>query len=628
MASTDTNITHLVQMIDWRVRQMQHCVQMQMAGFSRQIDYSFKKLGSDIGKVSSEMASLRENVIQDREDIWHLQEDRDCIFERIEALEEAMETKEREAKRNNLKFFGVQEPPRFRMSTAEQIVEMLNNYSAPEFTFGRRWSLDDIARAFRIQGSKRYPDEPRPIIVQFLRGDDKMEILRDKDLRDAMREDNIRVTADLTTHQHGLVDFHRKQGKIAFFKQGNLHVLDRNLHNNHSGAKGYNTAYRTESSFQGRSYHHHDDSQHRAETQHWPRLENLHEVTGYTNVRNSRQQNERHGLNRTGQRKWNDSLTYSEAHRETMRYKESRQETRRTGAQKSTSAYQKRPLSQQDNTQEKRTRHPLVVPGELPYNEVVKTGPPVNTHHDQPEHRADDSDSDEGFHLFDDFPLQHSQNEDRHEREIRRIAADATFTVSIHSEMDNENAAKNVDDISERNPCPAVENLQCVNIDPFDNKEGGAVSLVPRGKAQDNSNCNVLEASYAGIMSQLEARAPPEGNRKANSPESLTPPTGTSPSVDDQHRPVLKEASPGRSPRPRTRSAVSREARSRTADDATDHTQRTGIVSAITRGSGRSRSQSTITDAFSRTSKKDNSSALAASKDDNQPKGGERQKDK
>ena len=141
-----------------------------------------------------------------------------------------------EAKRCNLKFFGVRELDHYHSTVPEQIIDALNSFSR------RTWVPDDISRAFRL-GERRQTGEPRLVIVQFHRWNDKMEILGDKRMRNLMRKEDIRVTSDLTTRQRSMVDFYKQQGKTAFYRNGKLQVVDRQPSIYRNQHQNYNSTY-------------------------------------------------------------------------------------------------------------------------------------------------------------------------------------------------------------------------------------------------------------------------------------------------------------------------------------------------------------------------------------------------
>ena len=154
---------------------------------------------------------MKQCVGRDREDIQLLQEDNDNIRHRLERLEQELSSIAMISSRCTLKFLGVREPTRDNYrANADVVVDVLNEYS-----FSRTWHHSDIKRAHRIGARRQRSDQPRPLIVEFHRWSDRMEILTDRALRDLLRGEGIRVTSNLTTRQRSEIQFYHQQGKLA-----------------------------------------------------------------------------------------------------------------------------------------------------------------------------------------------------------------------------------------------------------------------------------------------------------------------------------------------------------------------------------------------------------------------------
>ena len=144
------------------------------------------------------------------------------LFERLQHLEEQVERLETQSRRNNVKIFGV--PVTGRQSydnCAKLVVELLNQYAV-----FKRWGQDDVERAHRIGKADRSNNrpKPRPVIVKLCRWQDKLDLLRDRRSRDALRRAGFRLSADLTNRQAAQLRDHRAQGRRAYFRNGRLHV--------------------------------------------------------------------------------------------------------------------------------------------------------------------------------------------------------------------------------------------------------------------------------------------------------------------------------------------------------------------------------------------------------------------
>ena len=121
----------------------------------------------------------------------------DKIVQRLEQLEQELNSLDVDSRRCNLKFLGVKEPTRDNYrANVNEIVDALNECSS-----SRTWEHSDIQRAHRIGARRQGSDQPRPLVVEFHRWIDRIEILTDGALRDLLRQEAIRVTSDLTTRQ-------------------------------------------------------------------------------------------------------------------------------------------------------------------------------------------------------------------------------------------------------------------------------------------------------------------------------------------------------------------------------------------------------------------------------------------
>ena len=192
-------------------------------GINQNVDEKFGRLEFALEQLFSDMDLLKIDTHENREDIQELRQDRDDILWRLDNLEKELDTLEMTSRRCNLKFTGVEEHriENYRKS-AERIIDILNKFSS-----SKTWHDEDIERAHRIGDSRRRSSQPRPLIVRFHRWSDKMIILNDSSLRDRLRREGIKVSADLTTRQREEIQYHRSNGKIAYFKNGRLRVEDR-----------------------------------------------------------------------------------------------------------------------------------------------------------------------------------------------------------------------------------------------------------------------------------------------------------------------------------------------------------------------------------------------------------------
>ena len=170
--------------MEWRFSELMGSLQSYTAGISQKMDDNFGRLDRTLGQLLEDVVGLKTAVQQHKEDIRELQEDRDKVTHRLDRTEKELDSLERLSKHCNLKFLGVTEGllENYRTSI-ERIVDILNECSS-----SRTSDKSDIETAHRI---------------------------------------GIRVSSELTTRQRDEVQRYRRQGKIAYYKNGRLQVEER-----------------------------------------------------------------------------------------------------------------------------------------------------------------------------------------------------------------------------------------------------------------------------------------------------------------------------------------------------------------------------------------------------------------
>ena len=212
---------------------------MYMGDINRNLNEKFARLDEDLIRLATDISKLNSYAEEDRENIRLLQEDRDCILHRLERMENELEATEIEKRKNNLKFLGVEELEREDDETSVRyVVDILNDSSS-----NKTWESADVERTFRVGQNKRNSNYPRPLIVVFHRWADKMKVLRDTGIRNDLRKKNIKVTSDLTPKQRNEIEYYRRQGKRAYYRNGRLQVDDRpplsNQHHHDQWTRGH-----------------------------------------------------------------------------------------------------------------------------------------------------------------------------------------------------------------------------------------------------------------------------------------------------------------------------------------------------------------------------------------------------
>ena len=102
------------------------------------------------------------------------------------------------------------------------------NYFSPSST----WKNDDFVSAHRLgctgqqhrRRDNQQLDSPHLLIATFRHEDDKVLILRDRELRERLRQYGIRMATDLTPRQWERLQHFKQQGRVAYYRNGRLHV--------------------------------------------------------------------------------------------------------------------------------------------------------------------------------------------------------------------------------------------------------------------------------------------------------------------------------------------------------------------------------------------------------------------
>ena len=154
------------------------------------------------------------------------------LVEKIAELECQVETLECQSRRNNLKILGIKEG---RQETYERCAEVVVDFLNYFATF-KQWSVDDIERAHRL-GKSNDTHRPRPLIVKLYRWSDKIQLLRNRQVRSIMRKEGYRIASDLTKKQTAQLRAVQQEGKRGYFRNGRLQVQDNRRRDQRGGAR-------------------------------------------------------------------------------------------------------------------------------------------------------------------------------------------------------------------------------------------------------------------------------------------------------------------------------------------------------------------------------------------------------
>ena len=142
---------------------------------------------------------------------------------RLRKLEEEIEKQERYSRRSNMLLYGMKEETGESFDRcATRVLQVLCRHF-PQKT----WKETDIERAHRLGPPSSSSDRPRPVIIKFQRWTDVMIVMRDREGKNFMRNnEGLRVGADLTKQQRDTLSQLRGQGKHAYYTKGKLIVQE------------------------------------------------------------------------------------------------------------------------------------------------------------------------------------------------------------------------------------------------------------------------------------------------------------------------------------------------------------------------------------------------------------------
>ena len=112
-------------------------------------------------------------------------------------------------------------------SHSTDVQQECSKFSVDIFHTQKNWKETDIERAHRLGHTSSSSDRPRPVIIKFQRWTDAMIVMRDREGKNLMRNnDGLRVGADLTKQQRDTLSQLRGQAKHAYYIKGKLIVQE------------------------------------------------------------------------------------------------------------------------------------------------------------------------------------------------------------------------------------------------------------------------------------------------------------------------------------------------------------------------------------------------------------------
>ena len=207
----------------------------------------------------------------------------------VQSTERQLESLELDARRNNIRLFGV---PEARVETyfdcLGTVVQLLR-----EAVPGEKWGERDLVRVQRLGPRNQHSSRPRPILVSMASWSDKLLLLQQG--RDRLRTKGVKISGDLTTKQASVLREHRKEGRVGYFRNNRLYFRDSSVADPSRGARSHDS---TGNSFNRPSSHvghvntgqvEHASGQEHASTAVWPGDTTAADWTVHTNKRRRKQ---------------------------------------------------------------------------------------------------------------------------------------------------------------------------------------------------------------------------------------------------------------------------------------------------------------------------------------------------
>lgn len=170
----------------------------------------------DQKKLIDEVGELKTQRRNDAENIGKLIKKCDTLTESVEKLDEECDRLEGFSRRDNVRFFNIDETD--MENCKQKVLNVLR-----ENVDDKDWNDRDIIRAHRL-GRSNGANSSRPLIAKFAHWEDKMLILNS---RDALRDSGIKVASDLTKRQRETLKRTSKEtGKRCYYKGQKLVIPD------------------------------------------------------------------------------------------------------------------------------------------------------------------------------------------------------------------------------------------------------------------------------------------------------------------------------------------------------------------------------------------------------------------
>lgn len=174
--------------------------------------------------IKGQLSAIETVARRNEQRVQALENEHGFMNSRMQKVEEEIERQDRFSRRSNVKLLGLREEGGENYDRcATRVIDILQRYFPH-----KNWDESDIEKAHRLGPSPSITGRPRPVIIKFQSWKDAMIVMKDKEGKNRMKnDDGLRVATDLTQHQRDTISYWREQGKHAYFARGKLVVEER-----------------------------------------------------------------------------------------------------------------------------------------------------------------------------------------------------------------------------------------------------------------------------------------------------------------------------------------------------------------------------------------------------------------
>ena len=190
-------------------------------GFEQRFHNLEEHIKSNSREISRKLHSLESSLKENGSQLSVLKQRHDDMSARVDSLEASLERREQHERRANIVLHGLVEN-REEGATFSIVMRLLSDYFPK-----KSWSENDVEEVVRLGNYRGTQSRPRPVLIKFSRNAYALLVIRDKEGRNALREqEDVRVAADLSKQQRDTIASYKSEGRHAYYVKGKLIVQD------------------------------------------------------------------------------------------------------------------------------------------------------------------------------------------------------------------------------------------------------------------------------------------------------------------------------------------------------------------------------------------------------------------